>query len=173
MSGKKVETHVEESVPQAILPVAVVRKVTHEGAVLHELKLVSQWIYVLYDEPDPDSAMDDTMESLCYELGLAWHSLRDPFIFDEAYEDAPVLTNVLLIRLQGQSAALFNALYSLLECMSPDKDLFGWLRALLALDTGETSVTPVQDLIDEVIKQAVMLNVPRVIPLGKSEAEMV
>lgn len=111
----------------------------------------------------------------CDEFGdISFQNPGDPFGLPNDPEDESekvLVTNAYKLKLTGKEADLFRALIDLLEttdsCDFPD-----WLAKLAKLEIVESSCTPVQKMVESLLQQAVMLNIPRVIPLGKSENEM-
>lgn len=146
------------------MPIVVYRRITLNGAELEDVRLMSQWD----DEWDPEWNTENLMEAATKHIDLCWHALDEVFQYDEDCGD-PLITNVHLLKLKGKEAKYFRVMIDVLENID-DVTLFDWLRRLPKLDmfSGE-SINSVQNLFQSIIKQVVLLNIPKVIPLGKSE----
>lgn len=158
----------------ALLLLVVIRRVGPEGAVLEDIQLMSHWDDTWSYDDFRGSRKKWNFYNLLAAAGnsvdKAFHDRDDAFESLAALDVEGVVTNVYPLKLNGDDAALFKALINLLD-RPEEGDLSDWLEKIARLNIGKADSDRVQTMLGVLLKQAVMLNIPRVIPLGKSEKD--
>lgn len=160
---------------QVLLPLVVVRTITAKGAVLKDVIMLSQWYEWnpgMFRKPREEWDWDYILEIATREINYPTY-LPPTEIFKRPKKGdiRTVVTNVYIVRLRGKQAALFRALIDAFELIGVYHHPSSWVSKLARLTSqpGVCDGAAVQDLIASLLEQAVMLHIPKVIPLGKSE----